>query len=103
MAKQKAQVKREMSGVERLALRVSAMINAPRSQLERRVTIHRLDTDSDQAWEAVLEQLAEVDELALTFNDDGSVALDWALSTQEGNWDAGEMPAADEDSASIPS
>lgn len=67
----------ELTGLERLGLRVSAMINSPLAQLGRRVLIHRLDTDSDQNWEAIMELLAETDGLDMTFFDDGSVILQW--------------------------
>lgn len=84
MAKQKKQQEaRKPTAGERLGLRVSAMINAPRSQLERRVVIHRLDDDPDEAWNSVLELLNETDGLALTFNDDGTVLLQWDRPTDE--------------------
>lgn len=67
----------ELTGLERLGLRVSAMINSPLAQLGRRVLIHRLDTDSDQDWETIMELLAETDGLDMTFRDDGSVILQW--------------------------
>lgn len=67
----------EMSGMERLALRVSSMINHPVAQAQRWVTIHRLDTDGDREWEEVLGIIAETDELELTLNDDGSVTVKW--------------------------
>lgn len=67
----------EMSGMERLALRVSSMINHPVAQAQRWVTIHRLDTDGDREWEEVLSVIAETDELELTLNDDGSVTVRW--------------------------
>ncbi|MDF9616983.1 DUF1654 domain-containing protein [Pseudomonas entomophila] len=67
----------ELIGLERLGLRVSAMINSPLAQLGRRVLIHRLDTDCDQDWEAIMELLAETDGLDITFCDDGSVILQW--------------------------
>lgn len=67
----------ELTGLERLGLRVSAMINSPLAQLGRRVLIHRLDTDSDQDWDAIMELLSETDGLDLTFCDDGSVILQW--------------------------
>lgn len=69
--------KTEMSGIERLALRVSSMINHPVAQVQRWVTIHRLDTDGDREWEEVLGVIAETDELELTLNDDGSVTVRW--------------------------
>ncbi|WP_236234671.1 DUF1654 domain-containing protein [Pseudomonas tohonis] len=92
MAKQKTQKqpeRRVMSSSERLGLRVSEMINSPSAQLNRRVTIHRLDTDEDQAWEEVMELLAETDGLEMTFNDDGTVTLGW-LQLQSDSADEGE-------------
>lgn len=67
----------ELTGLERLGLRVSAMINSPLAQLGRRVLIHRLDTESDQDWEVIMELLAETGGLDMTFCDDGSVILQW--------------------------
>lgn len=67
----------EMSGMERLGLRVSSMINHPVAQAQRWVIIHRLDTDGDREWEEVLSVIAETEELKLTLNDDGSVMVRW--------------------------
>lgn len=67
----------ELTSLERLGLRVSAMINSPLSQLGRKVLIHRLDTDSDQDWDAIMELLSETGGLDMTFCDDGSVILQW--------------------------
>ena len=67
----------EMSGLERLSLRVSSMINHPIAQTQRWVTIHRLDTDGEAEWEEVIGLIAEVPELDLTFNDDESVTVRW--------------------------
>lgn len=73
----KPTVRQEISGVERLGLRVSSTINHPVAQERRWVTIHRLDTDGDREWEEVLGVIAETDELELTLNDDGSVTVRW--------------------------
>ena len=91
MARQKAQKQQpqELTPLERLGLRVSSMINAPIAQLERRVTIHRLDTDPDDAWEGVMELLAETDGLEMAFSDDGSVTLTWERPADD------EVPADD--------
>ncbi|MFL1477481.1 DUF1654 domain-containing protein [Pseudomonas grimontii] len=81
MAKQKGapagSARAEMTGMERLGLRVSSMINHPVAQAQRWVTIHRLDNDGDREWEEVLGVIAETDELELTLNDDGSVTVRW--------------------------
>lgn len=76
-AQKQQEQKSEMSGMERLALRVSSMINHPVAQAQRWVTIHRLDTDGDREWEEVLGVIAETDQLELTLNDDGSVTVRW--------------------------
>lgn len=80
MAKQvkAAQEERQvMSGMERLSLRVSEMINHPVAQLQRWVTIERLDTDGEREWQEILGILADTDELDLRMNDDGSVTVRW--------------------------
>ncbi len=86
MSKQKKtapQARQEMTGVERLGLRVSSMINHPIAQSQRWVTIHRLDTDGDMEWEEVMDLLAETPELDLTFNDDESVTVRWEPQSAE--------------------
>ena len=79
MAKKQASpaARQEMTGIERLGLRVSSMINHPVAQAQRWVTIHRLDTDGDREWEEVLGVIACTDELELTLNDDDSVTVRW--------------------------
>ncbi|MCG6540208.1 DUF1654 domain-containing protein [Pseudomonas sp. KSR10] len=84
MAKQKGmQEARKPSPAEKLGLRVSAMINSPIAQLGRRVTIHRLDDDPQEAWDSVMEMLAETDGLNMVFNDDGTVTLEWEKSSDD--------------------
>lgn len=73
----------ELTGLERLGLRVSAMINSPLAQFGRKVLIHQLDTDSGQDWDAIMELLSETDGLDMTFCDDGSVILQWDVSTED--------------------
>jgi len=87
MAKAKKQEKpverQEVSGMERLGLRVSGMINHPIAQVQRWVTIHRLDTDGDREWEEVMSLLSETDGIDITFNDEGTVTLKWERGTDE--------------------
>ena len=90
--KAKPAVREEMSGVQRLGLRVSGMINHPFAQTQRWVKIHRLDTDGDREWDEVMGVLSETDELDITFDDDGAVTVKWEAIALE------DMPveAADE-------
>lgn len=75
--------RQEMTGLERLGLRVSSMINHPIAQTQRWVTVHRLDTDGDMEWDEVMGLLAETPELDLTFNDDESVTVRWEAQSSE--------------------
>ena len=92
---QKSKEKKEvspkpMSGMERLNLRVSNMINHPVAQDQRWVTIHRLDTDGDREWDEVMGILSETDGIEITFNDeDESVTLRWEAPTEDDR--AGEI------------
>lgn len=85
MAKKKTQQQepRELTGLERLGLRVSAMINSPKAQLERQARIHRLDTDPDEAWSGVMELLGETDGLRLEFEEEGDVIVRWDALTDD--------------------
>ncbi|MGS0737831.1 DUF1654 domain-containing protein [Pseudomonas sp. GG8] len=76
-------VRVEMSGVERLGLRVSSMINHPAAQAQRWVKIHRLDTDGDREWDEVMGVLSETDELDIAFDDDGAVTVKWEAIADE--------------------
>lgn len=85
MAKNKTQQQepRELTGLEKLGLRVSAMINSPKAQLERQARIHRLDTDTDEAWGEVMDLLAETDGLKLEFAEEGDVIVRWDAPTDD--------------------
>ncbi len=67
-----------MSGIERLGLRVSSMINHPTAQAQRWVNVH-----GDREWEEVMGVLSEVDGIEMTFNDDESVTLKWEADAED--------------------
>jgi hypothetical protein len=83
MQQQKEHQRVELTGIERLSLRVSNMINHPVAQVQRWVTIHRLDTDGDREWGEVMGLLSETDGIDMTFNDDESVTLKWEEGAEE--------------------
>ena len=72
-----------LTGLERLSLRVSSMINHPVAQIQRWVTIHRLETDGEREWEEVMGLLSETECIDMTFNDDESVTLRWDPQGEE--------------------
>lgn len=87
MAKQKKsaqQERQEMSGMERLNLRVSSMINHPIAQSLRCVTIHRLDSDGEREWEEILSVLSDADGIEMTINDEEeSITLRWEAASDD--------------------
>lgn len=73
-----------MSGMERLSLRVSSMINHPIAQERREVRIHRLDTDGEREWNEIVSALAEADGIELAHNhEDASITLRWEQSEDD--------------------
>lgn len=100
MAKQKKSAPQErqvMSGMERLSLRVSSMINHPIAQSLRWVTIHRLDTDGEREWDELLSVLSDIDGIEMTFNDDESITLRWeAASDDDRVVEVGDVEVAEE-------
>lgn len=73
-----------MSGMERLTLRVSEMINHPIAQLQRWVTIPRLESDGEREWKEILSMLVDTDKLEVVHNHDGSVTVRWVAANQDG-------------------
>lgn len=82
--KESTQAKGQVSPVEKVRLRVSAMISSPRAQAERRASIWKAQGDSEEAWQQVLEELAETDGLEMSLGEDGVVALTWEAGDEEG-------------------
>jgi hypothetical protein len=73
-----------MTGMERLVIRVSNMVNHPVAQLDRRVTIHRLDTDGQREWDEILGVLSDTDGIDLTINDEEeSITLEWEAASDD--------------------
>jgi len=80
----KQQEAKPVSGMERLVLRVSSMINHPIAQIDRRVTIHRLDTDGQREWDEILGVLSDTDGIDMTINDeDDSITLEWEAASED--------------------
>ncbi|HBO6312432.1 TPA: DUF1654 domain-containing protein [Pseudomonas aeruginosa] len=71
------QGKGQISPVEKVRFRVSAMVGNPRAQAERRASIWKAQEDSEEAWQQVLEELAETDGLEMSVGEDGVVTLTW--------------------------
>lgn len=66
-----------LTPIDRLAIRISNMINSPQAQHRRSALIHRLDTDPEEAWDEVMGLLVDTDGLTVVFQDDGDVLVTW--------------------------
>lgn len=76
--------------LDRLRLRISAMVGSPKAQADRRAVIWRLDSDTDEAWSQAMDELAETDGLTVTKLEDGTAVLEWQPSEEEGEGAQGE-------------
>ncbi|HCF6640422.1 TPA: DUF1654 domain-containing protein [Pseudomonas aeruginosa] len=93
MVKSEVEIGREGSGIhalDRLRLRIAAMVGSPKAQADRRAVIWRLDSDTDEAWTQVLDELVETDSLVVTKLEDGTAVLEWHPSEEEGEGAQGE-------------
>lgn len=55
----------QVSSYERLCRRINAYIAEPHAQLEQRCRVERLETDHDDDWERVVDEMREVDGLSV--------------------------------------
>lgn len=86
MANQKKSMqleKQEITAKDRLGLRISSMINHPTAQTQRWAVIHKLDTDGRAEWEELLGELSETAGLDMTYEEDGTVLLEWEAPSDE--------------------
>lgn len=66
------------------------MVNGPKAHADRRAVIWRLDSDTDEAWSQVMDELAETDGLTVTKLEDGTAMLEWQPVEEEGEGTQGE-------------
>lgn len=71
-----------LTPIDRLAIRISNMINSPQAQHRRSALIHRLDTDPEEAWDEVMGLLVDTDGLTVVFQDDGDVLVSWEMQKE---------------------
>ena len=62
-----------------LALRLQRAINHPAAQQAKTALLERLDGDSEEAWERVMEELGENDNVTLAYRDDGHIQIFWTV------------------------
>ncbi|WP_083651795.1 MULTISPECIES: DUF1654 domain-containing protein [unclassified Pseudomonas] len=75
------------------------MIGSPQAQLERRAVIHRLETDTDEAWDGIMTLLADTDGLALAFDVEEHAVITWEAGEPEDGAERSEAVAPVEEEA----
>ncbi|MCO8161043.1 DUF1654 domain-containing protein [Pseudomonas sp. 21LCFQ010] len=85
------QAQRELlTPIDRLAIRISNMINSPQAQHRRSALIHRLDTDPEEVWDELVGLLVDTDGLTVVFQDDGDVLVSWEKQEENESAEAAE-------------
>lgn len=83
MAKKTASALPAPKPYELLAMRLQRVINSPAAQRAKTALLERLESDPDDAWEQVMAELEETDNVTLAFRDGGNVQIFWTVP-QEG-------------------
>ncbi|PLP86852.1 hypothetical protein CYD26_22775 [Pseudomonas sp. FFUP_PS_473] len=68
---------------EQLGLRIQKIINSPTAQKARSALIFRLEHESPDDWETLLEEIAENDNVTLAHRDDGGVQIFWVVPKED--------------------
>ncbi|HCN44281.1 MAG TPA: hypothetical protein DIT18_00365 [Pseudomonas sp.] len=71
------------SSYEQLGVRIQKIINAPTAQRSRSALIFRLQHESPDDWETLLEEIAENDNVTLAHRDDGGVQIFWTVQKED--------------------
>jgi len=62
-----------------LATRLQRAINHPGAQQAKTALLERFDSDSDEAWEQIMAELGENDNVTLAYRDDGHIQIFWTV------------------------
>jgi hypothetical protein len=62
-----------------LAIRLQRAINNPTAQKNKTVLLERCESDCEEAWQQIMEELGETDNVTLAYRDDGHVQIFWTV------------------------
>jgi len=71
------------SSYEQLGARIQKIINNPLAQRSRTALLMRLDHESPDDWETLLEEIAENDNVTIAHRDDGGVQIFWTVPKED--------------------
>lgn len=73
---------RQPSSYELMGARIQKLINSPKAQQTRDVTIHRLPDEPEADWARFLEEVAEAENVKVDHVGSDSVRLTWTLPAE---------------------
>lgn len=68
---------------DRMGMRVQKIINSPTAQKAKAALIFRLPDEPMDAWERLLEEIDENDNVTLAYRDDGGVQIFWVVPKED--------------------
>lgn len=68
---------------ELLGTRIQKIINNPIAQRSRTALLLRLEHESPDDWETLLEEIAENDNVTIAHRDDGGVQIFWTVPKED--------------------
>lgn len=71
---------RDISTYSRLLRRVNRTLTTPRALVERQANLAPAPDDRPEDWERLIEEIEQVDGVAMTKRPDGSVHVRWYLA-----------------------
>lgn len=66
-----------------LSQRVMRAINAPAAQKDKAAMLERYPGDDPEAWDRVLEEIGENDNVTIAHRDDGHVQVFWTVPKED--------------------
>lgn len=66
-----------------LGVRIQKIINGTAAQRSKTALIFRLDHETQDDWETLLEEIAENDNVTLAHRDDGGVQIFWTVPKED--------------------
>ena len=66
-----------------LSQRVMRAINAPAAQKDKAAVLERYSSDDPEAWDRVLDEIGENDNVTIAHRDDGHVQVFWTVSKED--------------------
>lgn len=71
------------SSYEQLGVRIQKIINSPTAQRSRAALIFRLENETPEDWDTLLEEISENDNVTLAHRDDGGVQIFWTVPKED--------------------